>query len=255
MLLCDKVGLITGAGSGIGRATALTFARDGAKVVVVDYHLEWAEETAGLIRQAGGESLVIRANVASETDVQDMMSRAVAHFGRVDCVSNNAAFGGGFAPLPDVEEKNWQRCLDVTLKGIWLCMKYQIPQMLKQGGGSIVNIASLSGVRGEANQAPYSAAKGGVIALTRTAAAENAQRKIRVNAINPGGIRTPAILDYFARVPGAEERTAAVHAMRRLGEPEEVADAVAYLCSDRASFITGAVLDVDGGIMVNPHTL
>lgn len=255
MLLSGKIGLVTGGGSGIGRATALTFARDGARVAVVDYHLETAEETVELVRQAGGEALAIRANVANEDDVKAMVEQAVDVFGRVDCVSNNAAFGGGFALLPDVTAKNWQLAQDVTLKGVWLCMKYQIPQMLKQGGGAIVNIASLSGVRGEAMQAPYSAAKGGVIALTKTAAAEYAQKGIRVNAINPGGIRTPAIVDYFAKVPGAEEHTAKVHAMRRLGEPEEVADAVAYLCSDRASFITGTTLDVDGGIMVNPHTL
>jgi NAD(P)-dependent dehydrogenase (short-subunit alcohol dehydrogenase family) len=133
-------------------------------------------------------------------------------------------------------------------------MKYEIPAILKSGGGAIVNIASLSGVRGEALQSPYSAAKGGVIALTKTAAAEYAQKGIRVNAVNPGGIRTRALLDYFEKVPGAEEHTAAVHAMRRLGEPEEIADAVAYLCSDRASFITGHALNVDGGVMVNPHT-
>ncbi len=255
MLLEGKVGLVTGAGSGIGRATALTFAKDGARVAVVDYHLETAEETAELIRQTGGEAIAIRANVAKEAEVAAMVEQTVAEFGRLDCASNNAAFGGGFAFLPDVSEKNWQLAHDVTLKGVWLCMKYQIPQMLKQGSGAIVNIASLSGVRGEAMQSPYSAAKGGVIALTKTAAAEYAQKNIRINAINPGGIRTPAIVAYFEQVPGAEEHTAGTHAMRRLGEPEEVADAVAYLCSDRASFITGTTLDVDGGIMVNPHTL
>lgn len=254
MLLPNKVGLITGAGSGIGRATALTFAKDGAKVAVVDYSIESAEETVAMIRAQGGEAVAIRANVAKEDQVQAMVEQCVAAFGRLDCVSNNAALGGGFAPLVDVEAKNWQLAHDVSLKGVWLCMKYQIPQMLKQGGGAIVNIASLSGVRGESMQAPYSSAKGGVIALTRTAAAEYAQKNIRINAINPGGIRTPAMLNYFDQVPGAAENTAAVHAMRRLGEPEEVADAVAYLCSDRASFITGTTLDVDGGVMVNPHT-
>jgi NAD(P)-dependent dehydrogenase (short-subunit alcohol dehydrogenase family) len=255
MLLQNKIGLITGAGSGIGRATALTFARDGARVAVVDYNLESAQETVAMINALGGEAIAIRANVAKAEDVKSMVEQTVKAFERLDCVSNNAAFGGGFASLIDVAEKNWQLAQDVSLKGVWLCLKYQIPQMLKQGGGAIVNIASLSGVRGEALQSPYSAAKGGVIALTRTAAAEFAQKNIRVNAINPGGIRTPAIIDYFAKVPGAEAHTKGVHAMRRLGEPEEVADAVAYLCSDRASFITGTTLDVDGGIMINPHTL
>ena len=143
----------------------------------------------------------------------------------------------------------------VGLTGVWLCMKYEIPAMLESGGGAIVNIASVSGIRGEALQAAYSAAKGGVLALTRSAAAEYAQRGIRVNALCPGGIRTGAIESYFEEVPGAREASIAVHAMRRLGEPEEVADAVCYLCSDRSSFVTGHVMVVDGGILVNPHTL
>lgn len=255
MLLQNKVGLVTGAGSGIGRATALMFARDGARVAVVDIHAEAARETAALIRDAGGEAVAITANVAKAAEVEAMVARTLEAFGALHCVCNNAVFGGGFNWLTDVEEKSWDLAHSVTLKGVWLCMKYQIPAMLASGGGAIVNIASLSGVRGEALQAPYSAAKGGVIALTRTAAAENARRGIRINAINPGGIRTPALVNYFSQVPKAEAETAGVHAMRRLGEPEEVADAVVYLCSDRASFITGTTLDVDGGIMVNPHTL
>ena len=176
-------------------------------------------------------------------------------FGRLDCACNNAAGAGGFNPIQDVQAENWDHCHNVTLKGVWLCMKYQIPVMLEAGAGAIVNIASLSGVRGEAHQSPYSAAKGGVIALTRTAAAENAQLGIRGNAVNPGGILTRALANYFDKVPGEKKPTANTHAMRRLGRPEEIADAVAYLCSDRASFITGHALNVDGGIMVNPHTL
>ncbi len=255
MLLKDKVGLVTGGGDGIGRATCLTFAADGARVAVADVRLDAAEETVALIEAAGGEAIAIAADVASEVQVQAMVAATVDHFGRLDCACNNAAAGGGFRPLQDVRAENWDRCHEVTLKGVWLCMKYEIPAMLAAGGGAIVNIASLSGVRGEAHQSPYSAAKGGVIALTRTAAAENAQLGLRVNAINPGGILTPSLDDYFERVPGAREHTANTHAMRRLGRPEEVADAVAYLCSERASFITGHSLNVDGGIMVNPHTI
>ena len=255
MLLEGKVGLVTGAGSGIGRATGLMFAQDGARVAVVDINLGAAEETAAMIAEQGGTAIAIAANVAKAPDVEAMIQKTVDAFGALHCASNNAAVGGGFHWLSDFDEKTWDLAQSVTLKGVWLCLKYAIPAMLASGGGSIVNIASLSGVRGEALQSPYSAAKGGVIALTKTAAAENAQRNIRVNAVNPGGILTPAIIDYFAKVPGAREKTAKVHAMRRLGKPEEVADAVVYLCSDRASFITGTTLDVDGGIMVNPHTL
>jgi NAD(P)-dependent dehydrogenase (short-subunit alcohol dehydrogenase family) len=255
MLLEGKVGLVTGGGDGIGRATSIMFAKDGAKVAVADLRLAAAEETVAMIRELGGEAIAIEADVSSEEAVKTMVDTTVATFGRLDCACNNAAGGAGFNPIPDVEEKNWDHCQSVTLKGVWLCLKYEIPAMLASGGGAIVNIASLSGVRGEALQSPYSAAKGGVIALTKTAAAEYAQKGIRVNAVNPGGIRTRALINYFEKVPGAEEHTAGTHAMRRLGEPEEIADAVVFLCSDRASFITGHPLDVAGGVMVNPHTL
>ncbi len=255
MLLENKVGLVTGGGDGIGRATCLAFANDGARVGVADIRLEMAEETVALIKEAGGDAIAIKADVSNAAEVEAMVGSVVDHYGSLDCVSNNAAGGASFAMLPDMEEKYWDRTVDICLKGVWLCLKYEIPAMLKTGGGAIVNIASLSGVRGEAMQSPYSASKGGVIALTRTAAAEWARDGIRVNAINPGGIKTEGIKRYFEKVPGAEENTAGVHAMRRLGEPHEVADAVCYLVSDRASFITGTTLDVDGGIMINPHTL
>ena len=255
MLLEGKVGLVTGAGDGIGRATALMFAKDGARVAVADIRLKAAEQTVAMIEAQGGEALAIKTDVADEEAVQAMVAATVQAYGRLDCACNNAAGAGGFNPVQEVQAKNWDHCHNVTLRGVWLCLKYEIAAMLQHGGGSIVNIASLSGVRGEALQSPYSAAKGGVIALTKTAAAENAQTGIRVNAVNPGGILTRALADYFQRVPGAKENTAGVHAMRRLGKPEEVADAVTYLCSDRASFITGHALNVDGGVMVNPHTL
>ncbi len=255
MLLKNKIGLVTGGGDGIGRATCMAFANDGAKVAVADIRLEMAQKTVDLIKANGGEAIAIKVDVSKAAEVEAMVAATVEHFGSLDCVSNNAAGGASFAILPEMEEGSWDKTQAVCLKGVWLCLKYQIPAMLKTGGGAIVNIASLSAVRGEAMQSPYSAAKGGVIALTRTAAAEWARDGIRINAINPGGIRTEGIKRYFEQVPGAEENTAGVHAMRRLGEPEEVADAVCYLVSDRASFITGTTLDVDGGIMVNPHTL
>lgn len=255
MLLQNKVGLVTGGGDGIGRATSIMFAQDGAKVAVADIRLAAAEETVAMINDAGGEAIAIEANVADEAAVKAMVDTAVAQFGRLDCACNNAALGAGFNPIQEVEARHWDRCQNVSLKGVWLCLKYELAAMQANGSGAIVNIASLSGVKGEALQSPYSAAKGGVIALTKTAAAENAQNGIRVNAVNPGGILTRALADYLDTVPGAREHTASVHAMRRFGKPEEIADAVVYLCSDRASFITGHALNVDGGVMINPHTL
>ena len=255
MLLAGKVGLVTGGGDGIGRATSIMFAKDGAKVAVADLRLNAAQDTVAMIHELGGEAVAIEADVSREADVRAMVDTAIDRFGTLDCACNNAAGGGGFMAIPEVQEENWDRCHNVTLKGVWLCLKYEIPAMLASGGGAIVNIASLSGVRGEALQSPYSAAKGGVIALTRTAAAENAQLGVRVNAVNPGAILTRGLANYIDKVPGAREHTESVHAMRRFGEPEEVAVAVTYLCSERASFITGHALNVDGGIMVNPHTL
>ncbi|MCX2979301.1 glucose 1-dehydrogenase [Halieaceae bacterium IMCC14734] len=255
MLLKDKVGLVTGGGDGIGRATAQMFARDGARVAVADIRLGAAEETVELIRAEGGDALALETDVSSESAVAQMVDAVISHYGRLDCACNNAAGGGGFNRVPDVTEESWDRCQSITLKGVWLSMKYEIPAMLSSGGGAIVNIASLSGVRGEALQSPYSAAKGGVIALTRTAAAEYAQQGIRVNAINPGAILTRALANYIDTVPGAREHTVGTHAMRRFGQPEEIADAVVYLCSERSSFVTGHSLNVDGGVMVNPHTL
>jgi NAD(P)-dependent dehydrogenase (short-subunit alcohol dehydrogenase family) len=252
-LLDGKVGLVTGAGGGIGRATALLFAREGARVVVADWNLEGARETTALIEAEGFPALSVEADVSDEESVAAMVRSCVEHFGGLDCASNNAALGAGFRPLEEIDRERWERCLSVTLTGVWLCMKYEIPAMREAGGGSIVNISSLSGIQGEAQQAAYAAAKGGVIALTKTAAAETAQQKIRVNGIAPGGIATPGIATYFEKFPEIRDATVATHAMRRLGRPEEIADAVVYLCSDRSSFMTGHVMAVDGGVQVNPH--
>ena len=254
-LLEGKVGLVTGAGSGIGRATAITFAEDGARVSVADRNAEAGRETVALIEAAGGEALFVEADVSKAEDGERMVRATVEAFGALHCASNNAALGAGYSPLVEIEERKWNRALDVTLSGVWLCMKYEIPAMLESGGGSIVNIASVSGMRGEALQAAYSSAKGGVIALSKSAAAEYAQRGVRVNVVCPGGVRTPAIEYYFRKVPGAEEASVRVHAMRRLAEPEEIADVVSFLCSDRSSFVTGHVMVADGGVLVNPHTL
>ena len=252
-LLEGKVGLVTGAGSGIGRATALVFAREGARVAVVDWNRKSADETVEQIRAEGFETEAFEADVSDEASVEAMVGGVVSRFGRLDCASNNAALGAGFHPTTELDRVRWDRCLAVTLTGVWLCLKYEIPAMLQNGGGAIVNISSQSGIKGQVRQAAYAAAKGGVIALTKTAAAEYATRGIRVNTVAPGGIETPGIATYFEHNPGIRESTAAVHAMRRLGKPHEIADAVAYLCSDRSSFITGDILLVDGGIGVNAH--
>ncbi len=254
-LLEGKVGLVTGAGNGIGRATALAFAREGARVAVADWDVEAARETTALVEAEGGQALCIEADVSDEASVAAMVARTREEFGALHCASNNAALGAGFHPLESLDRERWDRCLAVSLTGVWLCLKHEIPALLEAGGGSLVNIASLSGIQGEAHQAAYSAAKGGVIALTKTAAAETAQRGIRINAIAPGGIETPGIATYFERFPEVREATIATHAMRRLGRPEELADAVVHLCSDRSSFVTGTVMVVDGGIQVNPHAL
>jgi len=254
-LLENKVALVTGGGSGIGKATALTFHQDGAKVVVVDRNEKAAGEVAESIRSMGGDAIAIVADVSREKDVANMVAATEEQYGALHVASNNAAFSSGFKEITAWTEAEWDKVQDVTLKGVWLCMKYQLPAMEKAGGGAIVNITSVGGIRGEAKMSPYSSAKGGVIALTKTVAAEYGQRGIRVNAVAPGGIRTPAIDWYFNQMPEEKAATIATHAMRRLGEPEELANAVSFLLSDRASFITGHVLTVDGGIMVNPHNL
>jgi len=254
-LLDGKVALVTGAGAGIGRATALAFAREGARVTVADVDERGGAETVRLIESAGGRALFARADVSDEAEVAAMVRATLEAFGALHCASNNAARGAGFRVLTELRREDWDRALAVTLTGVWLCLKHEIPALLASGGGAIVNVASVSGLRGEATQAAYSAAKGGVLALTKSAAAEWAQRGIRVNAICPGGIRTDAIEAYFEHAPGVREATVAVHAMRRLGEPAEIADAIVWLCSERASFVTGHAMVVDGGVLVNPHTL
>ena len=254
-LLDGKVGIVTGGGAGIGRATALLFAREGARVAVAERDPQAGESVVAQIATSGGEAIFIQTDVSRPDEVQAMVDRTVAEFGGLQCVSNNAAAGSGYARLADLDEKTWDQTMAVTLKGVWLCMRSEIPAMLASGGGSIVNIGSVSGMKGEAFLSGYSAAKGGVIALSKSAASEYAEQGIRINVVCPGGIATEGMTDYLSRAPEVRERTVDAHAMKRLGTPEEIAEAVVWLCSDRSSFTTGHIMVVDGGTLVKSHAV
>jgi NAD(P)-dependent dehydrogenase (short-subunit alcohol dehydrogenase family) len=244
-----KSALVTGGGSGIGRATALAFAREGAKVVVADLNADGGRETVDLIERDGGQAVFVRADVARAAEVEAMVRAAVEAYGRLDCAFNNAGIGSTGVPLQDETEEEWDLLLSINLKGVWLCLKYEIAQMLTQGGGAIVNTASVAGLTGLRGSASYVAAKHGVVGLTRTAALELAQRNVRVNAVCPGLIRTPLVGRAIARMPGREAMLLASEPVGRYGEPSEIAEAVVWLCSDAASFVTGHPLAVDGGWM------
>jgi NAD(P)-dependent dehydrogenase (short-subunit alcohol dehydrogenase family) len=259
MRLTDKVAIITGAASGIGKATALRFGQEGAKVMCADINAEGAEKTARQIADTGGEAASVRANVASEEDVQRMVAETVERWERLDALYNNAGIGFGM-PVTQVPESEWDRLIDINLKGVYLGCKHAIPQMVKQGGGAIINTASDAGLRGFSFLSTYCASKGGVVLLTKSLAVEWAQAGIRVNCVCPGVIRTP-ILDPMIQQSQATlgisetqmwERMARSHPIGRIGEPEEVAAAVLFLASDEASFITGVALPVDGGIEAGP---
>jgi NAD(P)-dependent dehydrogenase (short-subunit alcohol dehydrogenase family) len=247
-LLRDKVAVITGASSGIGRAVALEFAQHEAITVLADLDEDGGKETVRQVERAGGRALFRVVDVSSARDVAGLIEETKRRFGRLNCAVNNAGIDGAMAPLAESTEENWDRVIGVNLKGIWLCLRYQLPVMLAQGGGSIVNISSVAGLVGvELGLSAYVAAKHGVIGLTRAAALEYATTGIRINAVCPGGIRT-AMLDH-ALSSGlvTEQQASARQPMNRLGTPHEVARAVAWLCSDAASFVTGHAMAVDGG--------
>lgn len=244
-----KVALVTGAASGIGRATAEAFAREGAKTVVSDVSADAAQETVERIRFAGGTADVILADVASAREVEAMVRHAVDVYGRLDCAFNNAGIEGDMADTVGCTEANWDRTLSINLKGVWLCMKYEIPAMLRHGGGVIVNCASVAGLVGFRNLPAYCASKGGIVELTRTTALEYADAGIRVDAVCPGVIRTPMVDRILAGAPEAEAQFTALEPVGRMGTPEEIAESVLWLCSDRASFVTGHALVVDGGLV------
>ena len=248
--LADKVTLVTGAGSGIGRASALAFAQARAKVVVSDVDKKGGLETVRLIRDAGGESIFVQADVSKSSDVANMVRLTVAEYGRLDAAHNNAGVEPANASILDSSEEDWDRVIDINLKGVWLSMKHEIPAMLEQGGGSIVNTSSTVGHLGQSNMASYVASKHGVIGLTRAIALEYVDAGIRVNAVCPAVVAT----SMFERFTRGDDHVASTLIsslpMKRLIEPQEVADAVLWLSSDKAAYLNGHALVIDGGLSI-----
>jgi len=246
-LLKDKVALVTGAASGIGRASAQAFAREGAKVMVSDITIEGGQETVGMIKKAGGEAVFAKCDVSNMAEVEALIAKAIETYGRLDCAHNNAGIGGVGVSTADCSKENWDRIINVNLHGVWYCMKYEIAHMLKQGSGAIVNTSSISGLHGVRNDSAYSASKHGVIGLTKSAALEYANKGIRINALCPGWTQT-AMAETEAGAT-TDPKFLAQFVVDRPGTPEEQAEAVVWLCSDLASFVNGHAMIVDGGRM------
>ncbi|GAB3353446.1 SDR family oxidoreductase [Micromonospora halotolerans] len=247
-----KVVFVTGAASGIGRATALAFARAGADVAATDISGPGVQETAHMIEEAGSRALAVRCDVTSSEDVQAALARTVETFGRLDAAFNNAGVEQPVAPTADITEDDWERLVAVNLRGVFLCMKYQIPLLLEHGGGSIVNTSSGAGVVGIAGQAAYTAAKHGVVGLTRSAALDYARSGVRINAVCPGIIATEMMDRFTGGTPEGRDRVIAQEPIGRMGTADEIAAAVLWLCSDAAAFVIGHALVMDGGQTVGP---
>jgi len=252
MNLKGKTAIVTGAGSGIGKATAGVFAREGANVVVVDWNRESGEQTAAAIRAEGYETIYCHADISNVQDVEGMVNTAVGRYGQLHVIFNNAAIQI-LAKLVDTTEDVWDRIQSVNLKGVFLGCKYAIPAIIRSGGGSVINMASVLGFVGDPDLAAYCAAKGGVIALTKAAALTYGPDKVRVNCICPGDVDTPLVQDYFNKDPNPDrlrQEVSSKYALRRIASPEEISRAAVFLASDASSFITGNMLVVDGGLTV-----
>jgi NAD(P)-dependent dehydrogenase (short-subunit alcohol dehydrogenase family) len=252
--LNNKVAIVTGGTSGIGRDAAVLFAEAGAKVVVAGRRETEGKETVDMIRAKGGDGLFVKADVSKSADVQALVKKTVDKFGRLDTAFNNAGVEGSWMPMVDLPEEEWDRVLDINLKGVFLCMKYEVPEMIKAGGGTIVNMSSVAGLMGTPAAAPYGASKHGVIGLTRTAALEYAKQKIRVNAVCPAVIESPMENRLFGE-PEAHKFAVSMHPLGRIGTPREVAEAVLWMCSEKSSFMTGHYMVIDGGFLVGPQAL
>jgi len=247
--MAGKVALITGGGSGIGRATALRVAREGVKVMIADYNPDGALKTVAMIKEAGGSADCIAADVTLTGQVEMMVNKTIEAYGRLDYAFNNSCIEGTFADTASYPEDSFDRVIATNLKAVWLCMKYEIPQMLKNGGGAIVNTASVLGLVGIEAAAAYNASKHGVVGLTKTAALEFAQKNIRMNCVCPGFIRTAMVERALDTGVLGEEMMVALEPIGRIGRPEEIAEGVCWLFSDAASFVTGHSLAIDGGFV------
>lgn len=251
MMLHKKVAIVTGAASGIGREVAILFSNKDASLVLCDVDKKELSRTAGTIEKQGGRAIPVVADVSNEKEVKELVKETLREYGKLDIACNNAGVSGELATTADYSVKEWDRVMNINLKGQWLCMKYEIPAMLENGEGSIINVSSILGTVGYANAPAYTAAKHGLIGLTKVAALEYAEKGIRVNAIAPAFIETP-MLEKAGITTDEELKTSvvALHPMGRLGRPEEVADAVLWLASEESTFVTGHTLLVDGGYTI-----
>lgn len=246
--LTGKVGLVTGGGSGLGRATALAFAREGAKTVVIaDVDAAGGKETCRLVSDAGAQAQFVQADVSKPSDAARIVDETIGKFGQLDCAVNNAGVSGTIVPTADYEDETWNKVIGINLTGVWLCLRSELKQMLKQGHGAIVNMASVAGLKGSRVGCAYVSSKHGIVGLTKAAAVEYAPANIRINAVCPSWIETPMTEPLTRNIPGLMEQILALQPGGRLGAPENVANAVAWLCSDSAAFVTGHALPVDGG--------
>ena len=249
----DKICLVTGAGSGIGRATALAFGREGGKVVVADVNLENAEKTVEILRGSNVEAIALKVDISKREDVENMVKTTVSTFGRLDCAVNCAGIAGPVSlPLHEYPDEFWHQQININLTGTWYCMKFQLTQMLQNDGGTIVNLSSAAGLIGQPDNSPYAASKHGVVGLTKTASIEYATKNIRINCICPTAIETPMIMEgrrKLAYNEEAKQQAINFQRMKRMGQPEEVADVILWLSSHESSFITGLAMPVDGGAL------